>query len=94
MLIQQLSETSLTVNYQNNCFLNINDYSIKSWVHTCLPFECLEAGVGRLYNSNFMQTCTVSSGPQLAVFELNNVTTKPAPAQVRRLGVSLKCRWL
>lgn len=71
MLIQQLSETSLTVNYQNNWFLSISDQSIKSWVHTCLPFECLEAGVGRLYNSNFTQTCPVSSGPQLAVLNLS-----------------------
>jgi hypothetical protein len=38
-MADKLSEISLTVNFQNNRLLRINDQLIKSWVRTCLPFE-------------------------------------------------------
>ncbi|WP_225424094.1 hypothetical protein, partial [Lactiplantibacillus pentosus] len=52
----------------------------KTWVvglNLCPPrsghcTECLEAGVGRRHNSRFTLTRFVSSGSQLAAFELRN----------------------
>ncbi|WP_225433478.1 hypothetical protein, partial [Lactiplantibacillus pentosus] len=34
---------------------------------------CLEAGLGRIHHSKFTVTRTVSSGSQLAAFELKNL---------------------
>ncbi|WP_225367250.1 hypothetical protein, partial [Lactiplantibacillus pentosus] len=52
----------------------------KTWVvglNLCPPRsghcpECLEAGIGRRYNSRFTLTRLISSDSQLAAFELNN----------------------
>ncbi|WP_260203198.1 hypothetical protein, partial [Lactiplantibacillus pentosus] len=49
----------------------------KTWVvglNLCPPRsghcpECLEAGLGRTYNSKFTLTRTISSGAQLAAFD-------------------------
>jgi hypothetical protein len=62
MLIQQLSETSLTVNYQNNWFLSISDQSIKSWVRKCLPFEYHPRLEGVSDNAQRFSECEVQTG--------------------------------